>query len=597
LDTQSYEWATVQGDGLQVILEGVAPSEAQRFRAISGAGKIVDAARVIDGMTIKASTQIAAPRFSIEILRNDSGVSLIGLIPASADRDAITERLAELANGASVTDLLESADYPVPDGWDEALSYGMRALGELPRSKISVDANRVAITAISDSPEQKQEFESALARRQPPNVAVQLNISAPRPVITPFTLRFIIDGTGPHFDACSADTSVTADKIASAAQTAGMTRAVECTLGLGVPSKTWGEAAAMSIAALAELGGGSVTISDADISLIATENTSQAVFDRVVGELENALPEVFALFPVLPQKPDAGDEGPPEFVATRSPEGQVQLRGRVRDALMNTASENYARARLGSSDITMGTRLDDSLPPDWSVRVLAGIEALAELSNGAVIVQPDVVTVRGNTGREDTSAKVSQLLADKLGDAADFRIDVTYVEQLDPIAALPSPEECISQIEGVTSSVKITFEPGSATIDAGARSAIEDIADIMQRCNDNKIEIAGYTDSQGREVMNQQLSQQRAEAIITALRARRVPTGNFTAIGYGEESPIADNETEDGREANRRIEFRLILPEPVTEEKTGLEALESAIEAELDATTETESEETSDEQK
>ena len=62
--------------------------------------------------------------------------------------------------------------------------------------------------------------------------------------------------------------------------------------------------------------------------------------------------------------------------------------------------------------------------------------------------------------------------------------------------------------------------------------------------------------------------------MLNELRARRVPTSSFVAVGYGESEPIAENDTEDGREANRRIEFRLIRPEPVVERETGLEAIE-----------------------
>jgi OmpA-OmpF porin, OOP family len=49
--------------------------------------------------------------------------------------------------------------------------------------------------------------------------------------------------------------------------------------------------------------------------------------------------------------------------------------------------------------------------------------------------------------------------------------------------------------------------------------------------------------------------------VLNAIMARRVLTSNLSAKGYGESRPIADNATEEGREANRRIEFRLILPE------------------------------------
>ena len=71
-------------------------------------------------------------------------------------------------------------------------------------------------------------------------------------------------------------------------------------------------------------------------------------------------------------------------------------------------------------------------------------------------------------------------------------------------------------------------------------------------------------------------SQDRAQAVLDALRNRRVLTASYRVKGYGEMQPIADNGTEEGREANRRIAFRLIRPEPVEEEKTALEELEEA---------------------
>ena len=79
--------------------------------------------------------------------------------------------------------------------------------------------------------------------------------------------------------------------------------------------------------------------------------------------------------------------------------------------------------------------------------------------------------------------------------------------------------------------------------------------------------------------MNLNLSQERAESVLTALRSRRVPVGTFTAIGFGEADPIADNDSEEGREANRRIEFSLIVPEPIVEETSTLDAIaEEAVE-------------------
>jgi len=57
--------------------------------------------------------------------------------------------------------------------------------------------------------------------------------------------------------------------------------------------------------------------------------------------------------------------------------------------------------------------------------------------------------------------------------------------------------------------------------------------------------------------LNARISQSRADAVRTSLVTRRIPPERLTAVGYGEATPIADNGTEEGREANRRIEFTL----------------------------------------
>jgi len=573
---RGYDWASVIGDGLQVIVEGEAPTEASRFRAISASGSIVDASRVIDNMSVAESGNIAAPKFAIEILRNDSGVSLIGLIPADTDRDRLAARITDIANGQSVTDLLESADYPVPNTWPAALNYSLRALEMLPRSKISVGAERVAINAISDSAADKARLETALARNTPDGVRLAVSISSPRPVISPFTARFTKDTDGVRFDACAADSPDAERVIMVAASAAGFEGKSSCVQALGVPSRTWGSAVAGAIDAVNSLGGGTVTISDTDVTLVALQGTQQSTFDSVVGELENALPDVFALNAELPATPQAGADGPPQFTATRSPEGAVQLRGRIPDDLINTAAENYAMAKFGRANVTMGTRVVSDLPAGWAVRVLAGIEALSKMSNGSVVVEPDQMIIKGNTGLETAQADITRLLIDKLGQTSSFEINVTYVKQLDPIASLPTPEECIAQIDAITNARKILFDPSSATITADTLPIVNDIADVLKKCADLRIQIAGFTDSQGREEMNQQLSQERAGAVLVALRQRRIPVSSFEAVGFGEADPIATNDTEDGREANRRIEFSLIVPESAVDELTTLEAIEAA---------------------
>lgn len=552
------EWTSVVADGLQVILEGEAQNEARRFRAITTAGSVVDASRVIDNMSIAELEGVRAPTFALEILRNDGGVSLSGLVPAESEDDNLGDWIARAVNGQTVTDLLNTSDYAAPEDWQASVALAVRALEMLPRTKISVRAGRVSVDAISDSIEQKRIWENRLRQMSSPEVRVTINITAPRPVASPFLTRFVLDDTGAQFDNCTADTASSRNKILMAARNAGLVGETVCTLALGVPSTTWGDTVSAAIDAVKKLGGGTVTISDADITLVALEGTDQNLFDEIVGALENDLPDLYDLDATLPKPPAAGDEGPPRFSATLSPEGQVQIRGKVGTSLLNTTAQNYAKARFGADAVHMGTLIAEDLPADWSVRVLAALEGLSHMENGAIIVEPEKISVNGKTGNLTAQSDITQLFVEKLGDDANFDLNIDYVKALDPLAGLPTPEECIAQILDITQTQKILFDPGSDSLTSATQPVIDKIAEVLTKCDSAPIEIAGYTDSQGREEMNLTLSKNRAEAVLTALRARRVPTGTYEANGYGEEDPIADNETEEGREANRRIEFRLI---------------------------------------
>lgn len=573
LRLSGYDWARVSVDGLQVRVMGTAPSEALRFRALTAAGTVVDSARVLDQIDV-VEAKIEAPHFSIEILRNEGDFSLIGLLPKAMDRTAFLEKVTKLSAGGEVVDLLESADHPVPPGWDRSVAYGLVALEMLARAKVSISAEMVKVSGISDNLADKRRLESELARRAPEGLRVALEITAPRPAITPFTLRFLIDADGrARFDACSADSAEAQRRIVQAAVAAGLAGKINCVIGMGAPSPRWADAAVLAIGAVRELGGGAVTMSDVDVSLVALESTAKDAFDTIVGTLENKLPDGFSLTAVLPEKVviDGTGEGagPPEFLASLAEDGTLQMRGKVRDDRERTVIDGFAKALFGASRVQNATRVDDSVPEGWSVRVLAALESLKGMATGGVVVQPDFLRVRGITGNPEAQADVSRLLSSKLGDGANFDLEIAYEKKLDPVLGLPTAEECVSEINAALTWKKVSFAPGSADIDEDAGATLDKIALLMKNCGEYQMEIGGHTDSQGREEMNQQLSQARAEAVLDALLERRVLTANLTARGYGEEAPIADNGTEEGREANRRIEFRLISADEEAETEAG----------------------------
>jgi OOP family OmpA-OmpF porin len=101
----------------------------------------------------------------------------------------------------------------------------------------------------------------------------------------------------------------------------------------------------------------------------------------------------------------------------------------------------------------------------------------------------------------------------------------------------------------------VRFEPGSVRLLEGSTEALDRAAQALQSFPEDHFEVAGHTDSEGSADENRTLSQRRAEMVRAQLIARGVSPDRLTARGYGEERPLADNGTEEGREANRRVEL------------------------------------------
>ena len=104
----------------------------------------------------------------------------------------------------------------------------------------------------------------------------------------------------------------------------------------------------------------------------------------------------------------------------------------------------------------------------------------------------------------------------------------------------------------------VVFETDSYNVDQQSMANIEKVADFLIKNGNYIIEIVGYTDSKGNATYNKKLSQNRANSVKQLLIQNGVDESRITAIGKGEENPVATNDTEDGRAKNRRIEAKFI---------------------------------------
>ncbi len=104
----------------------------------------------------------------------------------------------------------------------------------------------------------------------------------------------------------------------------------------------------------------------------------------------------------------------------------------------------------------------------------------------------------------------------------------------------------------------ITFATGKSEITPQSENTLRKALKTLQTYSDISVEISGHTDNVGSDASNQKLSERRANAVRDWLIREGISPDRITAVGYGESQPTATNDTPEGRQKNRRIEFKRI---------------------------------------
>ncbi len=112
----------------------------------------------------------------------------------------------------------------------------------------------------------------------------------------------------------------------------------------------------------------------------------------------------------------------------------------------------------------------------------------------------------------------------------------------------------------------ITFPVDSSVIQPQFQATLNEVAQTLSTYNQTYIDVLGHTDWTGSDAYNQALSERRAQSVASYLSSRGVAPARIATRGYGESAPIADNNTEMGRAANRRVEIKVV---PITNNQPG----------------------------
>lgn len=174
--------------------------------------------------------------------------------------------------------------------------------------------------------------------------------------------------------------------------------------------------------------------------------------------------------------------------------------------------------------------------------------------DGLTITEADgTIIIEGSAGDPTIAASIGAVARSVEGTQ---RVDNRVVVQggaVDTTPATVAPSADLSQ--RLSEVGNVTFETGSVAITAEGNVVVDSVAALLAQNPGTRIEVHGHTDSDGDETQNQVLSQQRADAVVSALVGRGIDPSLLSGIGFGESNPIGPNLTEEGRAINRRIEF------------------------------------------
>jgi outer membrane protein OmpA-like peptidoglycan-associated protein len=253
-----------------------------------------------------------------------------------------------------------------------------------------------------------------------------------------------------------------------------------------------------------------------------------------------APPESTAVTSTPASAPPTALAAPYAFDAIKSDTGAVALSG----AVPTEGARGYFSdvAHAASADL----QVQPNPPENFVIAALGGIEALGQLSSGHLAYDGKGWSLTGKAAtpeiRPAVLAKVAALPA-----GADWTTDV----------AGPAPIElCRESLATFASTSAINFD-SRTRLSKGSDAELDKLAADLAVCPDVRVDVEGFTDSDGDADSNMALSVARAETVIDELVKRGIKADRLYAVGYGETLPLVPNTTQANKAKNRRIEFRL----------------------------------------
>lgn len=220
----------------------------------------------------------------------------------------------------------------------------------------------------------------------------------------------------------------------------------------------------------------------------------------------------------------------------------------AKNQLLGVIKKTYlAREVIEQIDIGTGN------PKSWMELISKLTVGLKALDAASINIVDEEVSISGKIKTEKQKKLFEASL--KSFENNPYKIDTRIVAMDTPILV------CQKKFDQLLKSQKVKFASNKSIVASQSNKLIKELAYVSSLCPRANIEIVGHTDSLGDDKKNRELSLERAKAVVSKLFQEGVSLDRMKAFGKGEALPIADNKTPEGREKNRRIEFKVIIKE------------------------------------
>lgn len=330
---------------------------------------------------------------------------------------------------------------------------------------------------------------------------------------------------------------------AARAVSGGAEAADRMVLSRGAPPR-FDTAALLLIDQVGKLKTGKVTLSDSRISLrgVARDLGGR---EAIVAALKN-LPDGYTI------AENAITAPPYIFQANSDPvTATLTLTGYVPNNDVHSAVVGAAARKFVGAKIVDNLKASVGAPPGFANAATLALGGLSRLSTGTLVMSDREVKLAGDALYPVASTQIKAALASGLPQGWKSVAEVS----VKPIASPVDATVCQQLFVETLKKGKIRFESGRATIDPDSMSLLDRLIETALRCPTADLEIVGHTDSDGDAASNLALSTKRAQSVADYLVKAGLPQNRVTATGYGSTRPVADNDNEENKAKNRRIDF------------------------------------------